>query len=170
MAAVSRVVSDLVAMALACDQTRVFTSMYSQPVNNVLFEGASMGHHQLTHDEPDPQPEVDSILQLIMQDLAYFLGKLDSIVEGDGTLLDHSIVLCTTDVAFGRTHTLEDYPLLLAGSGCGTFRTGLHHRSPAPDNACKLSLSLMRAMLDGLPAEFGRGPGHTTEGLSAIEL
>jgi hypothetical protein len=170
MSAVNRVISDLVAMALACDQTRVFSTMYSQPVNNTLFLDTTSGHHQLTHDEPDPQGEVNRIVVAIMHDLHYFLNKLDSIPEGDGTLLDHSMILCTTDVAFGRTHTLEDYPIVVAGSGCGAIRTGMHWRSPAPDNACKLSLTLMRTMLDGLPGSFGRGAGYTEDSLSAIEV
>ena len=170
MSATSRIVSDLVAMALACDQTRVFSCMYSQPVNNTLFTGASMGHHQLTHDEPDPQPEVNDIVVSIMGDLSYFLGRLDAVQEGDETLLDHCAVLCTTDVAYGRTHTLVDYPIVLAGSCCETFRMGEHWRSAAPDNACKLSLSLLRAMMDIPPGEFGRGAGRTTDSLSGIEL
>lgn len=171
MSAVSRVISDLVVMALACDQTRVFSCMYTQPVNNTLFLDVSSGHHQLTHDEPDPQPEVNRIMGAIMEDLAYFLSALDAVPEGAGeTLLDHCAVLCTTDVGFGRTHTLEDYPIVLAGSGCGTFRTGTHWRSPSPDNACKLSLSLMRSMLEGLPASFGEDNGYTEDSLGAIEV
>ncbi len=170
LSATNRLISDLVVMALACDQTRVFTNMYSQPVNNMLFPGATSGHHQLTHDEPDPQGEVNMIVGAIMQDLAYFLGRMDAVVEGDGTLLDHSAILCTTDVSYGRTHTLEDYPLIVAGSACGALRTGVHWRSPAPDNACKLSLTLLRTMLDGLPASFGQNAGYTEDSLGAIEL
>lgn len=172
MSRVSRVMSDLMAMALACDQTRVFSVMYSQPVNNTLFGAHTAGHHQLTHDEPDPQPEVRDIVLSIMGDLAYFLGALDAIDEVDGTLLDHSAVLCTTDVSFGRTHSIDEYPLILAGSCCGTFRMGEHIRAPGGDNATKLTLSLIRAMdVVGADADaFGRNAGRVTDGLSSIEV
>lgn len=169
MSAVNRVISDLLALALACDQTRVFSVMYSQPVNNTLFGPHTAGHHQLTHDEPDPQPEVLDIVTAIMGDLAYFLGKLDSIDEIDGTLLDHSAVLCTTDVSLGRTHSLEEYPLLLAGCAGDQFVTGRHIRAAGGDNATKLTLSLINAMLDDTVAEFGVEEGHVTAGLSAVE-
>lgn len=172
MSAINRVMSDLIAMALACDQTRVFSMMYSQPVNNTLFGTHSAGHHQLTHDEPDPQPEVRDIVTSIMGDLAYFLGALDAIEEVDGTLLDHCAVLCTTDVSRGRTHSLDEYPLILAGSCCGTFRMGEHIRAPGGDNATKLTLSLIRGMdVVGADADsFGRNAGLVTDGLSSIEV
>ena len=64
----------------------------------------------------------------------------------------------------------KDYPLIVAGSACGALRTGVHWRSPAPDNACKLSLTLLRTMLDGLPASFGQNAGYTEDSLGAIEL
>lgn len=169
MALVSDVMADLLAMALACDQSRVFTVMYSQSVNNVLYGDHSAGHHQLTHDEPGDQPEVNDIVKNIMGSLNGFLSRMDQIVEGDQTLLDHSAVLCTTDVSLGRTHSLEDYPLVLAGSCCGAFRTGIHYRSPGAENACRLSLSLLRAM-GVLAPSFGAGPSYTTSGLSGVEV
>ena len=169
MRAVSRVMSDLCAMALACDQTRVFSVMFSQPVNNTLFIDTSAGHHQLTHDEPgNPQPEVNRVVRFIHEEMAYFLQALDRIQEGDGTLLDHSAVLCTTDVSFGRTHSIDNYPIVIGGSACGALRTGIHHRS-AGENATKVSLSLMRAV--GVnAAEFGSDAGRVTDGLSDIEV
>lgn len=170
MEIINGVMADLLAMTLACDQTRVFTYMFSQAVNNVLFGMHTAGHHQLTHDEPGEQPEVNEIVVSIMAMLATFLTKLDGIPEGDGeTLLDHSAILCTTDVSLGRTHSLENFPIVLAGSCCGTLRTGIHYVSPGAENVCRLSLSLLRAM--ELPqASFGSGPASTTDGLSGIEV
>lgn len=169
MRAISRVMSDLCAMALACDQTRVFSVMFSQPVNNTLFLDTSAGHHQLTHDEPgNPQVEVNRVVTFVHEEMAYFLQALDRIVEGDGTLLDHAAVLCTTDVSFGRTHSIENYPIVIAGSACGALRTGIHHRS-AGANATRVSLSLMRAAGLSL-GEFGSGAGRVTDGLSEIEV
>ncbi len=162
----NRVMSDLLAMALACDLTRVFFHMYTQPVNNTLFGMAPAGHHQLTHDEPGAQPEVQAILRLILTDLAYFLNALRGITEGDGTLLDHSLVLCTTDCSYGRTHSLDEYPLVLAGGASGAMRRGVHLRAQG-ENASRVMLSVLQAM--GVPAaEYGVGAGRVTDGLSGL--
>lgn len=169
MSEISRVMVDLLAMTLACDQTRVFSLWFSSPVNNTLFAGAPAGHHQLTHDEPSPQPAVAAILDQIMAELAYLLKAFDAIPEGDGTLLDHCAILATSDCNYGRQHTLDDYPIVVCGSCNGALKTGLHYRAPAPDNTSKVALSLARAM--GLTLDsFGAGEGNVTSGLSAIEV
>lgn len=162
----SRLMSDLLTMALACDLTRVFFHMYSQPVNNTLFGAATAGHHQLTHDEPGDQPQVLAILQLIMGDMAYFLGALRGVTEGDGTLLDHTLVLCTTDCALGRTHSLDEYPLLLAGGRAHGLRQGVHLRARG-ENTSKVAYAILQMM--GVRAtEYGVGPGRVTDGLSGL--
>jgi hypothetical protein len=169
MSTISRVMADLVVMALACDQTRVFSDWFSTPVNNVLYPGTTAGHHQLTHDEPDPQPQVDSIIVYTMTELAYLIGALAAVPEGDSTLLDHCAILATTDVSYGRTHAIDEYPILIAGAAGGALRTGVHYRSPASENTSKVLLTLARAM--GLPLDaYGKDGGLVTSGLSAIEV
>ncbi len=166
MSAISHAMSDLMAMALACDQTRVFFNMYSQSVNNTLFPAAPAGHHQLTHDEPGDQPQVDAIVRLIMADLAYFLTALRNVQEGDGNVLRHSIILCTTDCSYGRSHSLDDYPIVIAGSGGGALRTG-HHVAARGENSSKVMLSILRAM--GVRAtEYGVGAGRTADALPGL--
>lgn len=163
------VMAEILAMALACDQTRVFSHMLTEPINNVRFEGASDGHHNLTHDEPADQPEVHAITTAIIGFYADFLSALDAIPEGDGTLLDSTVVLGASEVSLGRTHSLDEMPIVLAGSCGGALRTDLHYRSTSQENASKVLLSLVRAM--GVVAgEFGVDEGRVTEGLSAIEV
>ena len=162
----SRLMSDLMAMALACDLTRVFFHMYTQPVSNTLFPAAPAGHHQLTHDEPGDQPQVLAILRLIMEDLAYFLEALRRVPEGAGTLLDHTLVLCTTDCSLGRTHALDEYPIVLAGGRSVGLRRGVHLRARG-ENASKVSFSILQMM--GVRAtEFGVGPGRVTDGIGGL--
>lgn len=169
MSEISRAMVDILAMTLACDQTRVFSLWFTHPVNNTLFAGAPAGHHQLTHDEPGGQPEVAKILGQVMTELAYLLKTLDSIPEGEGTLLDHCGILATSDCNYGRQHTLDDYPIVICGGANGALKTGHHYRAPGPDNTSKVALSLARAM--GVPIEsFGAAEGKTTTGLPAIEV
>ncbi|MCA9532831.1 MAG: DUF1552 domain-containing protein [Myxococcales bacterium] len=168
MFAKHRAVADILTYALACDQTRVFSVMFSGPVSNIWYPNTTMEHHNLTHNEPGDQPQVDGILTSIMDQLAYFVGKLASVQEGDGRLLDNMVCLGTTDCSRGRDHSIENYPLLLAGSACNKIKMGLHHRGNG-ENASQVILSLIRAM--GINAgDWGVGAARTTTGLSAIEV
>jgi hypothetical protein len=168
MSTISRAMADTLTMALACDQTRVFSDWFSRPVDNILYPGATAGHHQLTHDEPSPQPQVDAIVTSIIAEFAYLLSALRAVPEGDGTLLDNCLILGTTDCSYGKAHSIEDYPILLAGSAGGAIKSGIHYRSVASENTSKVLLSMARAMGLNL-AEFGKEGGHVTDGLSAIE-
>lgn len=159
--------ADLIAMALACDQTRVVTVQWSEPVDNVLYTGASDGHHNQTHNEPGNQPEVHAITVQIMEGFQRFLQALDDVPEGDGTLLDHSLVLGCSDVSEGRTHSLDEMPVVLAGSACGALQTGQHVRYNRK-NSNALGLSLLRAM-DVPVSTFGTGDYVDGDGLSEIE-
>lgn len=164
----SRAMCDLLAMALACDQTRVFGHWVSDPVSNVLFEGATAGHHDLTHNESGDQPEVNDITLQVMEEFAYLVAKLDSIPEAEGTLLDNCVVLATSEVSEGRLHAVDDMPIVLAGGGCGALRTGYHYRSYTQENVSKVMLSIVRAM-DIPDTSYGEGDGRVTDGLSEIE-
>lgn len=168
LSAVSRVMSDILAMSLACDQERVFTFQFSHPVNNLLFANASAGHHQLTHDELGDQPTVQDILHQILTEAAYFIQALKNVQEGSATLLDHCGVLFMTDCSNGKSHAVDEYPLFLAGSANGALQRGIHYRAPAGENASKLGLTLLHAF-DVAATSFGADEGHVTQGLPAIE-
>lgn len=168
LSTINRVFCDIAAMALACDMTRVFSNYFTFPVNNHLFPGANSGHHQLTHDEPGDQPQVHAIVVQIIEELAYLIQALRAVPEGAGTLLDNCAILGTTDCALGRTHSLDDYPLVIAGKAGGALRQGLHYRSISNENASHVILSLIRAV--GVQAEaFGVEDARVTTGLSAIQ-
>ncbi len=162
------VMAELAAMALACDQTRVVSQWLTHPVSNVLFQGASAGHHQLTHDEPGSQPEVHAITVQCVEMLRDFLLALDKVQEGAGTLLDHMVVLGCSEVSLGKTHSLEEMPIVLAGSCGGKLQTDLHYRSQGGENTSKVLMSLTRACGLDLPT-FGAAGGEVKDGLGAIE-
>ena len=159
--------ADLICMAYACDLTRVLSAWYTDPFSDVLFPEANAGHHQLTHDEPGDQPQVNAIIKWIMGDLCTLIQKLKAIPEGDATLLDHSLLLATTDVSYGRSHQINEYPMILAGGG-GEYTMGVHHRYAFSENASNVSLSLMRAM--GMPlSSFGEDDAYTERGIPELE-
>jgi hypothetical protein len=96
------------------------------------------------------------------------LRVFQAVDEGGSTLLDNAIVLGTSDVSLGKSHSLVDMPIVIGGAGCGAIRPGHHYRSTSGENASKVMLSIVRAM--GIQAaKFGTGDGEATEGLGAIE-
>lgn len=159
---------DLLAYALACDQVRVFSNFFSYPVNNLLFPQAPTGHHELTHNEPGDQPEVHAITLHCLTALAYQIQALASIPEGAGTLLDHCVVLGTSEVSLGKTHSMDEMPLILAGSAGGKLKTGLHVRTEGGTNTSRVLLSVCRAVAGDVPS-FGGAQGKADEGLSEVE-
>lgn len=161
------IMAELMVMALACDATRVFNYNLSHAVSNFLHPGRSAGHHYLTHNEPGIQPEVHAITVRLMEGLASFLDRLDRVDEGDGTLLDHCGILCTSEMSLGKTHSIQEYPIVLAGSACGALRTGSHIRYESRANASMVPLTLMRAF--GLLApEFGEGDTRTRDSIEEL--
>ena len=159
----------MLAVSLACDQTRVFSHFVSDPVDNVLFPEASSGHHDLTHNEPGEQDEVNAITKFCVEQFGVLLDKLDAIEEGEGTLLDHCALMACSEVSLGQTHSLDDMPIVLAGGGDGAFQTGLHHRSFSMESTTKVLLTLQRAV--GInAADFGSEGTYSTEEVTEIQL
>ncbi|MGC6507144.1 MAG: DUF1552 domain-containing protein [Myxococcota bacterium] len=163
------VMAQMLAMALACDQTRVFSYEFTKQLNNYLFLDASEGHHTLTHNEGGDQPTVQAIASFVMEQFAHFLDPFKAIQEGDGTLLDNCAIVCTSEVSEGRTHSLSNIPLLIAGSAGGRLKTNLHYSSYSQENANKPILSVIRAL--GInQASHGADDTYTESGLSDIEV
>ncbi|MEY4508158.1 MAG: hypothetical protein RLZZ450_280 [Pseudomonadota bacterium] len=61
-----------------------------------------------------------------MEQLAYLLGKMAAVTEGDGTLLDHSVVFCSSEIEDGNSHSHFNMPILLAGKAGGALKPGRH--------------------------------------------
>ena len=169
MAARNAIMSQMVAMALACDQTRVIGHYFSDPLSNKLFPDATSGHHDLTHNEGGDQTECEMITRFCVDNLGVLLQALDAIPEGDGTLLDHCTVMACSEVSKGQTHSLDNMPIILAGGGDGFFRTGYHHRSYTQDSTTKVLLTVLQSMGIAL-GEFGTDDAWPDQVLSEILL
>jgi hypothetical protein len=156
------------AYALACDLTRVFSTMFSTAGSGVVIwqAGAENGLHQLCHDEAVPQPIVHASVTYIMDQLGVFLDALKAIPEGNGTLLDNCAIMCTTELTEGNVHSNTDFPMIIAGGGSGRLTGGRHIRLP-DGNASRAGLTVLQGA--GIDAtSFGHGAGRVTEPITEI--
>jgi hypothetical protein len=169
LVATNAAMSRLLAMALACDQSRVFSVLFSGSVGGTSYPELKIttNHHSLTHDEAGAQPQVQAVTVFIMQRFAALLAALRDMPEGDGNLLDRCVIMASSDCSEGQPHTINDYPILVAGGGGGALaHPGVHIRGKA-GNASDVLFSLLRAM--DLPlSEFGVKGGHTTQTVSGL--
>lgn len=161
--------SELLALALACDLTRVFSVQFSTCGSGVVLwqVGAENGLHYTCHEEALPQPTVHAATVFTMEQLAHFLGVLRDTPEGSGSLLDRCSILCTSELADGRTHSNFDYPLLIAGKGDGRLRGGVHYRSSSRENASKAVLTALHGAGIEL-SDWGLADGRATSPFSEL--
>ncbi|MBY0511903.1 MAG: DUF1552 domain-containing protein [Rhodospirillaceae bacterium] len=166
-----KLMSAILAHALACNQTRVFNMVFSDFTSSLRKQGSAETHHGITHEETaDPklgyQVEASWFVEQTMNGWAVFLAALDAIPEGSGTLLDNTIVFAHSDTQFARSHTLDGIPMMTAGSGGGQLRTGLHIAGNG-DAATRAGLTLQQVMK--VPVErWGSGALETAKPISEI--
>jgi hypothetical protein len=127
-----RILCDLLVLAFQADVTRVSTFVLANEGSNRAYPhiGVPEGHHDLSHHQNDPAKlaKIASINRFHVSQLGYLLEKLSAVREGDGTLLDHCIIAYGSGNSDGNRHNHDDLPILLAGGGNGTLRTGRHVR------------------------------------------
>ncbi len=168
-----QLMSQLLAMALACDLTRVFALQLTGAVALTRYPiaGFDQDQHQLTHDEPGDQPLVHQSILQNMEHFGTLVSALSGIPEGTGSLLDHCAILATSECAEGRSHAQKDFPIMLAGGASGKLRQGVHVSAPG-ENTNKLVFSLLNAVGCAV-TEFGEQSNlhdaRVTEGLATIE-
>ena len=126
-----RMMTDLLVMALACDQTRVFNMAFSPAQSNTIKPGYEKPHHTTTHEEPNDaklgyQPTASWFTRRSMESWAYFVEAFTKVKEGDGTLLDNVFIYATTDHGYARMHSLDGVPLFTAGRAGGKVKSGMH--------------------------------------------
>ena len=112
--------------------------------------GDPLGYHVTTHMEAiDPvlgyQPRVSEYNIYTMELFAMLLKELDGIQEGDGTLLDHSLVFAFSDQSFAKTHAVDGIPMLVAGSASGRMKTGFHIAG-ASNPVSRVGLTLQKGL------------------------
>lgn len=165
------VMAELVALALACDLSRVFTFQHHGMQTDALFwmlPSVSLGSHQSTHDDrgnsPNPQAQdfeaVHEIATYVMSQFNVLLDKLASIPEGNSDLLHNCAIYATSEYGDASTHARDTMIAMVAGGAGGALAPGAHHQGGGR-NAVEIPLTLMRAV--GLEVDgFGSGPARAT--------
>ena len=159
----SRLMFDLLALAYQTDLTRVGTFMLSREVSGRAYPeiGVPDAHHACSHHQNDPAKleKLAKINTFHMQQFAYFLGKLQSTPDGDGTLLDHSVLIYGSGISDGNIHFHMDLPVVVAGGGGGTLKGGRHLRYANDTPLTNLYVSVLGKL--GVPVEqFGDSTGR----------
>jgi hypothetical protein len=159
----TKLILDLQALAWQADITRVFSLVMSRELSSRTFAfiGVPEQHHAVSHHRNDPEliAKKAKIDVYQAQLAAYFLERLQQTPDGDGTLLDHSLVLYGGGMGDGNLHRHADLPCLVAGSLGGQFKTGMHVRHPMDTPMSNLLLSIMDATgvhLDKIGDSTGR--------------
>jgi hypothetical protein len=147
---------DLIVLAFQMDKTRIATLMLNNDLSQMNFkflEGVQGALHlDLTHNGKAADKEAMYLKtnQFHIAQFAYLTQRMKDIKEGDGTLLDNSILMCTSSLFDGDAHGANQLPILLTGKGQGSFKTGrILDYVEKPDDqrkACSLHLSLMDRM------------------------
>ena len=161
----------LLVMALACNQTRVFNMALSNAGSNLRKPGDPVAFHELTHEEPVDeklgyQPKATFFIERSMETLASMLKMMDGVKEGAGTLLDNSLVLATSESNFAKIHSVDNLPILVAGSAGGRWKQG-QHISGNGDPSSRVGLTIQQVM--GMPVtEWGDGAMKTGKPIAEV--
>jgi hypothetical protein len=145
-----RLMCDLMVLAFQADVTRVITCVMANEGSNkpYPFIDVKEGHHDLSHhgNVAAKKDKIRKINLFHTNQLAYLLTKLNETTEGDGTLLDHSMIAYGSGNSDGNAHNHDNLPVLLAGGGCGTLKTGRHIRYSKETPLNNLWLAMLNRM------------------------
>lgn len=138
------------ALALACDQTRVFNMVFSDRASSLRMPGSADSHHTLTHEEARDkelgyQPKATAFVLKTMEAWTTFVETLDSVPEGDGTLLDNCLVMAHSETSDANSHSVKGLPFMLAGTAGGRIKTGMHV-SGVGDSTSRIGLTMQQTM------------------------
>ena len=158
----AKLMLDLKVLAFQADITRVSTFMLGHEMGGRAYPELGFGdqHHSLTHHQGD-KSKIAKVLEINKFHTGlyrYFLERLQSLPDGDGSLLDHSMLVYGSALSDGNMHLYKDLPVLLTTSGIAGIRGGRHIRYPENTPMANLYLTLLQKL--GIHAEtFGDSTG-----------
>jgi hypothetical protein len=142
-----KLMADLMVLAWQTDMTRVCTFQVGHEMSGRAYPEVGFGdaHHSVTHHQGDPE-KIAKVIQINIfhtKMLAYYLDKLRSTPDGDGSLLDHALILYGGALSDGNLHLFTDLPLLLFADGVGAIKGGRHVRYPRGTPMGNLLLTML---------------------------
>lgn len=147
---------DLMTVAFQTDSTRVATFMIGREGSNRTYReiGVPDPHHGISHHKGDEAliEKLAKINRFHVEQFAYFIDKLAKTADGDGSLLDHSLVLYGSGISDGNRHLHHDLPVVVVGSGNKSWKTGRHVEYPKDTPMANLYLTMLDRA--GVPAEM----------------
>jgi hypothetical protein len=151
----ARLMYDLMRVAFQTDMTRIATFMLTREGSSRTYREIDLpeAHHPLTHHQGNAEmiEKVYRINRYHMELFAEFIGKMAKTPDGDGSLLDHSMIVYGAGLADGNRHEHVNLPVMIAGGGCGTIKTGRHLQLAAKTPINNLYVSMLDRM--GVPVE-----------------
>ncbi|HVY64132.1 MAG TPA: DUF1552 domain-containing protein [Gammaproteobacteria bacterium] len=161
-----RLMFDLLALAYRADITRVFTFMMAREVSNRTYTqvGVSEGHHAVSHHQNKPE-KLDMLARIQAFHIGLFgefLGKLASTRDGDGSLLDHSVLLYGSNMSNSNLHDHYPLPNIVVGGGRGRLKGGQHIMAPEHTPQTNLLVTLLDKV-DVKVDTLGDSTGRITE-------
>ncbi len=157
-----KLLMDLQIVAFQADITRVSTLMFARELSSATYPETSIRDpfHNLSHHSND-RGNMDRFAQLNtyhMTKFAYFVERLKALPDGDGTLLDHALVLYGSSLSDGNQHNFSPLPIVLAGGASGQLKGGRHLQFPKDTRMSNLLAALLNKL--NVPTEkFGDGTG-----------
>jgi len=145
-----RLMGDMMVLAFQADLTRVSTFMFANEGSGRAYKqiGIAEGHHELSHHGKSTEKieKIRQINRFHAEQLAYVLQKMDSIREGNGTLLDNTLLVYGAGICDGDRHNHDDLPILVAGGGGGSVQSGKHVVYPNKTPMTNLFVSMFDRM------------------------
>jgi hypothetical protein len=158
----SELMMDMIALAYQTDSTRILSFMFTNAGSNRSYKEIDVneGHHELSHHgkSAHKQAGIAKINRFHLDRFEYLVTRLKQIREGDGSLLDHCMIVYGSGISDGDRHNHDDLPILLAGRGGGRIQTGRHVRYENGTPLCNLHLWMMHQM-GGEATQFGDSTG-----------
>jgi len=150
MAEHMKLMCDLLWLAWRTDQTRVATMMVARDGSNRAYPwlGIKEGHHSCSHHGRD-ETKIEAIKKIDrfhLELFAHFIERLKNTPEGDGNMLDHSLIMLGSGLGDGDRHNHDDLPVITVGKGGGAVTPGRHLAYPRNTPLCNLYLTMMQSM------------------------
>ncbi len=164
---------DLQVLAFQADITRVITFQMAREASTKTYPqiGVPEAHHPTSHHTNDPEKlaKLAKINAYHVSMYAYYLNKLKSTPDGDGSLLDHSMILLGSGMGNSDVHDHTNLPIVVAGGGAGKLKGGRHIKYERPTPLANLHLTLLEKV--GIHQEsFGDSSGRVGELLQPLSI